>query len=127
MAPVEVARLEDLQEATPTIVRATGRRLILVRIGHEVRALRDACPHMDASFAGAAVIGHVSGTPTEPRFEDADPLIVCPWHRYEFSLASGQCVTTSRLSVRTYAVTVCDGRVLVDLSSHANSSKVSST
>jgi nitrite reductase/ring-hydroxylating ferredoxin subunit len=115
---IEVARLEELEQRTPTVVRAGARELVLVRDGERVHALRNACPHMDESFAGAAVIARIGGTPDEPRFDDDEPLIVCPWHRYEFSLADGRCLGGGRYRVRTYAVRVDDGRVLVDLRSH---------
>jgi 3-phenylpropionate/trans-cinnamate dioxygenase ferredoxin subunit len=119
MAPTEVARLTDLAPSIPTIVRAGERELVLVRDGTAVYALRNSCPHMDASFHGAAVIPRVSGTPQEPSFDDRQPVIACPWHQYEFSLATGRCLTSERLSVRTYPVTVCGGKVLVDLIGHA--------
>jgi nitrite reductase/ring-hydroxylating ferredoxin subunit len=40
---------------------------------------------------------------------------VCPWHQYEFSLATGRCVTDAKLRVRSYKVAVRDGAVVVDL------------
>jgi nitrite reductase/ring-hydroxylating ferredoxin subunit len=118
--PIEVARLEELEPAVPKIVHAGDRRLVLVRVGDAVHALRDSCPHMAVSFAGAAVLPRVTGSPSEPRYEDGESVIACPWHRYEFSLADGRCLTADRLSMRTYAVMVDGGRVLVDLGRHAD-------
>jgi nitrite reductase/ring-hydroxylating ferredoxin subunit len=119
VAPIEVAQLDRLAEAEPVVVRAGQRELLLVRIGAEVYALRNSCPHMDTSFAGGAVLAYASGTTEEPRFEEDQPVVACPWHQYEFSLATGRCMTAERLSARTYAVTVRDGKVLVDLAAHA--------
>jgi nitrite reductase (NADH) small subunit len=119
VAPIEVAQLDGLAEAEPVVVRTGQRELVLVRIGDDVYALRNSCPHMDTSFAGGAVLAYASGTTEEPRFEEDRPVLACPWHQYEFSLATGRCMTTERLSARTYAVTVRDGKVLVDLAAHA--------
>ena len=120
MAPIEVAQLDRLAEAEPVVVHAGQREgALLVRIGEEVFALRNSCPHMDTSFAGGAVLAYASGTTEEPPFEEDHPVIACPWHQYEFSLATGRCMTAARLSARTYAVIVRDGKVLVDLGAHA--------
>jgi nitrite reductase/ring-hydroxylating ferredoxin subunit len=47
--------------------------------------------------------------------EQENPVIACPWHKYEFSLKDGHCLTNAGLRVRSYPVTVEDGRVLVDM------------
>ena len=119
VAPIEVAQLDELAEAEPVLVHTGQREVPLVRIGEEVYALRNSCPHMDTSLAGGAVLAYASGTTEEPHFEEDQPVVACPWHQYEFSLATGRCMTAERLSARTYAVTVRDGKVLVDLAAHA--------
>jgi nitrite reductase/ring-hydroxylating ferredoxin subunit len=74
---------------------------------------------MAVSFAGGAVVPYAAGTPDEPWFDAEQPVLTCPWHQYEFLLSTGVCLSAERLSARTYAVTVRDGGVLVDLASHA--------
>ena len=125
MALVEVARLDALPQRAPTVVQAGERELVLVRVDDQVYALRDSCPHMAVSFAGGAVVPYAAGTPDEPRFDDEQPVLTCPWHQYEFQLSTGACLTAERLSARTYAVTVRDGGVLVDLASHAPAARSS--
>ncbi|MFC7658695.1 Rieske (2Fe-2S) protein [Pseudonocardia benzenivorans] len=41
-------------------------------------------------------------------------FIVCPWHGYEFTLATGRSIVEpEKLRVRTYEVAVEDGDVVV--------------
>jgi nitrite reductase/ring-hydroxylating ferredoxin subunit len=40
---------------------------------------------------------------------------VCPWHGFDFDLATGVCRVNPDLSVPVYAVRVTDGVVEVDL------------
>ena len=68
---------------------------------------------MSICFDGAAAIERAVGTAAEIVW-DPDPVIVCPWHQFEFSLSSGECITKSSLRFATYSVDVRDGDVFVD-------------
>ena len=37
----------------------------------------------------------------------------CPWHLWEFEIASGQCLVDPRMRVRTYPVTIEQGQIVV--------------
>jgi nitrite reductase/ring-hydroxylating ferredoxin subunit len=115
VAELAACRLVDLAEAKPTVVVAGERELVLVRWRGDVYALRNVCPHMSTSFQRGAVVGRAGGRVGSPDVDDTDPVVVCPWHGYEFVLASGLCPTDDRLRVRTYSTAVRDGTVYVDL------------
>jgi nitrite reductase/ring-hydroxylating ferredoxin subunit len=42
----------------------------------------------------------------------------CPWHKWDFDVASGRCVVDPQLRVRRYPVTVSGGQVVVSLDGH---------
>jgi nitrite reductase/ring-hydroxylating ferredoxin subunit len=42
-------------------------------------------------------------------------VVVCPWHGFDFDLASGQCRVDEGLSITVYPVRVVGGDVEVDL------------
>jgi nitrite reductase (NADH) small subunit len=115
VAHVAVCRVDELPEAVPTVVRAGERELALIRWRDDVYALRNLCPHMSASFERGPVSGRITGRVGGVEISDDDPVIMCPWHQYEFSLGTGRCVTDAKLRVRSYKVIVRDGTVLVDL------------
>src|SRR5712671_6667884 len=110
---VSVARFDELEEAVPRIVEVNGREMVLVRVRGEVHAVRNLCPHMSCSFEGGPVVDLVVGSIDQIVFEHDDPVIICPWHQFEFSLRRGECVTNSTMRMATYEVTVEDGEVLV--------------
>jgi 3-phenylpropionate/trans-cinnamate dioxygenase ferredoxin subunit len=46
-------------------------------------------------------------------------IVRCPWHGFEFDIATGRSITDPPLQARTFAVTVEDGLVVVDLDARA--------
>jgi nitrite reductase/ring-hydroxylating ferredoxin subunit len=96
-----------------------GRRSVgVVRTERGFYAVNARCPHQGADLcAGLLVDGTmVSTRPHEYVFQPTEPLVVCPWHRWEFSLETGQTVgqvTHKRAAV--YPVEVVDGEVYVDV------------
>lgn len=117
---MKVARLGELEQKRPTLIRVGEREVLLVRDGDTVYALRDSCPHMAVSMAEGVVVPFAAGSPDAPRFDEGRLVLVCPWHQYEFSVATGACLTSERLAVRTYAVTIRGDGVFVDLAAHAS-------
>jgi nitrite reductase (NADH) small subunit len=55
----------------------------------------------------------VPGDVEDVRVDDERPVIVCPWHRWEFEVRTGRAVTGPE-RLKMYPVHVRDGRVLVD-------------
>lgn len=115
---VDVCAVADLEEGTPHIVQVPGGRTLVIALWRgQVFALRDVCPHQSQSFHCGTVDGRLRGTarPGEVAVDDRDPVVRCPWHTWEFRLIDGSCTTDPTLRIRTYPVTVSDGRVTVDL------------
>jgi nitrite reductase/ring-hydroxylating ferredoxin subunit len=110
---VRVARLDELPEAVATAVDVEGKSLALIRLGESVFAIRNRCPHMTIDFTDAHVIDRAAGTVDEIVWE-RDPVIVCLWHQFEFSVSRGECLTNSALRFATYATDIRDGDVYVD-------------
>ena len=120
---VEVGNVDDLPAGETVTIEAGGRELVLIRWGQEVYALRNICPHMSTSFSkGSMIGGHRSGTVGEVTVDHDDPVMVCPWHKYEFRLKDGRCLTDASLRVRSYPVVIDDGRILIDLNALAATS-----
>jgi nitrite reductase (NADH) small subunit len=83
-------------------VTALGRKIALSRVGDEIFALRDACPHR----AGPLSCGRVSTARLE---------LICPWHFFRFDLRTGASVTNSELIAETYPVVIENGNVYVSI------------
>ena len=93
-----------------------SHRVGLYRVGDELHALGDRCPHRGAPLcsSGRAVRGITlqDGAPTQ----GAEATSVrCPWHKWDFDIATGRCLVHPRLRVRRYRVTVNAEEVIVSL------------
>jgi nitrite reductase/ring-hydroxylating ferredoxin subunit len=55
-----------------------------------------------------------SGVPGEMAVDESRPVLVCPWHTWEYDLETGRSTTDARFRVRSYPVLVVDGEVFVD-------------
>lgn len=100
------------------IVDVRGRSIGVINDNGRYFALRNVCPHHGAPLCAGRVQGFMR--PSEPHVYDysgddeADRVVLCPWHGYKFRLADGRSVTEPETSrVRTYEVAVEDGDVVL--------------
>jgi nitrite reductase/ring-hydroxylating ferredoxin subunit len=103
------------QQGEVRIVEIGAHRIGLYRVGDSVYALADRCPHRGAPLCAGAVatpIGVESGQLTVGK---PDSVVRCPWHKWEFEIATGRCTVDERLRVRQYSVSVDRDQVVVSL------------
>jgi nitrite reductase/ring-hydroxylating ferredoxin subunit len=108
-------------EGTVTMVGLSGHRIGLYRVAGAFHALADRCPHR-----GAPLCAGMIATPFEVDGEVVTlgaprSIVRCPWHKWEFDIASGRCLVDPKLRVRRYAVRVDGADVVVTLD-HADES-----
>jgi len=89
-----------LAEGATLLVTVRQRKVALVRIGDDVFALQDACPHKGGPLC--------EGTVSVQRGE-----LICPWHRFRFDLRSGASVTNPQLVAKTFPVEVRENAVFI--------------
>jgi len=78
------------------------RKILLLRVDDDVYAFQNACPHKGGPLDEGCL--HVG------RRE-----IICPWHRFRFSLATGASVTNPNLVAPTFPVEIRDGAIYVSV------------
>ncbi len=96
------------------LARVGGREIGVLRLPDgSVAAIRNRCPHHGAPLCLGTVEPRLVGEPG--RWADSGrPVLRCPWHGWEFDLASGVCPDEPSLRVAVYPVRVEGGRVLVE-------------
>jgi nitrite reductase/ring-hydroxylating ferredoxin subunit len=109
-----VGRAADLRDGERLIVEVAGRSIGIFRIGGRLYGLRNRCPHAGGELCRGHVVGRLSSDRPGHYTHDASrPLVACPWHGWEFDLATGQSyIDPRRLRVRPYRVETLPGDAL---------------
>ena len=110
-----IDRVENMPFGDRRIVTIDGRSIGVLNVGGRFYALRNTCPHHGAPLCEGVVKGTVADTPAhEYSYVRHNEFIVCPWHGYEFTLATGRSIVEpEKTRVRTYEVAVEDGDVVL--------------
>ena len=117
MTSVDVGSVEEFADRTMRVVEVDGLEIGVCRWGSEFFALRNRCPHQAApicrGFLQTRLTGRCARDAVELEAAPAEPVILCGWHRWEFSLRSGESAWDPHYKVKTYPVSVEGDRVLV--------------
>ena len=121
---VVVGPAEEIQPGQRRlIVPFRGRAGIGVfNVNGEFHALRNLCPHKSGPLCTGNVFGRIvadappSGRPLtadDYQVERDGEIIRCPWHLWEFEVATGKCLVDATMRVKTYPVAIEEGQVVV--------------
>jgi nitrite reductase (NADH) small subunit len=106
---------EAPQEGTMRMVEIGGHRVGLFRVGGELHALADRCPHRGAPLCAGRIATPIEVHAGELALGSRASVVRCPWHKWEFEIATGRCLVDDKLRARTYGVRVEADEVVVSL------------
>jgi nitrite reductase/ring-hydroxylating ferredoxin subunit len=94
--------LDEVWEGAPLAVQVAGKPIALYRLGEEVHAIGDICPHQkDVKLSE----GYLDGETIE-----------CPMHQSCFNVKTGKVLTPPACDdLPVYPVRIEDGQVLVEV------------
>lgn len=101
-----VCPVAELPPGSRKIVEIDGRSIGVFNVHGRLHALRNVCPHKLAPLC----LGPLSGIPRGDRpgavvLEQVGEILRCPWHGWEFEIATGKSVfNPHRVRVKTYPV-----------------------
>ena len=98
---VRATSLDELRAAGRLVVHLDGHTVALFHDGDRIHACDNRCPHMGFPLHRGTI---------------KDGILTCHWHHARFDLGSGGTFDQWADDLRSYAVEVRDGDVLVDLS-----------
>ena len=105
--------IEAPAEGERTLVELGGRTIGVFQLDGAYFALADRCPHRGAPLCSSGrVVNAVEGVGDAARVTREGALVRCPWHKWDFDIATGDCTVDARLRVRRYPAWV-DGEELV--------------
>jgi 3-phenylpropionate/trans-cinnamate dioxygenase ferredoxin subunit len=103
-----VARVEEVPSGGTKMVEVEGHEIGIFHLDGEFFALLNRCPHAHGPLCGGQVFyGLASDGPGDVRLDRATKLIMCPWHGWEFDLATGRSYCDpKKVRVRPYPLEV---------------------
>jgi nitrite reductase/ring-hydroxylating ferredoxin subunit len=114
---IDAGAVEDFEEGVFRVVHANGRQVGVALWRGRFYAVRNICPHQAAPLCAGRVlptmrVGDGAGT---RETDESVPVVTCPWHGWEYSLADGRSLWDRSYKVRAYDVAVKDGRVVLEM------------
>jgi nitrite reductase/ring-hydroxylating ferredoxin subunit len=110
---VVVGRVSDFANGDRKIIDVNGKSIGVFRIDGRFYAIRNRCPHQWGPLClGDFAARAVSGGPGDVHLDSGPPLIACPWHGWEYDLATGQSFMgpgRGNMAALSYDVSVLPG------------------
>jgi 3-phenylpropionate/trans-cinnamate dioxygenase ferredoxin subunit len=115
MSFVEIATTDELEDGSMKMFAASGREILLARIGDNYYGADNRCPHMGGNLS----MGKLEGT-----------VVTCPRHHSQFDLTDGHVIRWTDWSgfklslgkllksprpLKTYEVKIEEDKILVDM------------
>ena len=88
---VKAAETHEIPTGKLKLVDVHGERVAIANVSGSFFAFSDECTHDGGPLAEGELEGEI---------------VTCPWHKWDFDIASGRCAVDARLRVRRYAVRV---------------------
>ena len=113
---VSLGNADEFEDGAVQIRVVQGIELGIARWGNRFYAIRNECADQAGPVCEGSLRPHLAFDIRQAIFAIADgpPVISCPWHFWEFDVATGRALRgLSRL--KTFVITVEDGEVYVDM------------
>ena len=110
-----------IPEGGGLLVEAGEIEVGVFKVHGRVHAYRNRCCHQGGPVCTGEIIGRYEAilrpdrTIAGERFADDEVRIACPWHGWEYDLATGECIADRRFRLERVKVEVRDGDVYLVL------------
>jgi nitrite reductase (NADH) small subunit len=92
-----------------------GRPIGLYRVNGALHALANRCPHRGAPICAGMIATPIHSDGARIVAGAPHSAVRCPWHKWEFDIATGRCLVDKRLRIRRYAVRIDGDELVVNL------------
>lgn len=114
MAELLACRVEDLPPGTVRIVPGGRWGIGVFNCDGTFHALSNRCPHAGAPVCRGVVTGTTRAVGGHRLvWEREGEILRCPWHGWEFAIATGRSLTAPTRAIHALPVRVVDGKILV--------------
>jgi len=103
-----VAHVSEIPAGDRKIVTIAGRSIGVFNVNGAFYAVRNSCPHQGGELCLGPTVGLATADkPGEIHYSREGEILRCPWHGWEFDLATGRSVfDPNRTRVKSYPVEV---------------------
>ena len=103
-----VGKVSEIPPSSRKVVQVAGRSIGIFNVDGQFYAVRNSCPHQGGPLCLGPTMGLVtSDRPGDFNYEREGEILRCPWHGWEFDLATGRSVfDPTRTRVRSYQIEV---------------------
>jgi 3-phenylpropionate/trans-cinnamate dioxygenase ferredoxin subunit len=110
-----VCTAAELPPGARKVVEVENREIALFNVEGRLHALLNRCPHGGAAICSGVITGLAqSDGPGDYRMERRGEFLRCPWHGWEFDMATGQSwCDPRRMKLRPFDVSLEAGADLV--------------
>ena len=116
MAKHVVARTEEIPPGGRKIVRVAGREVGIFNLEGTFHALKNVCAHQGARVCLGKIVGTTLPSEVyEFTFGLEGQILRCPWHEWEYDIATGEAVFDPNVKIVRYPVEIIDGAVVVTI------------
>ncbi len=119
MPDVYVADVADFGDGARRIVVSDGLEIGVFHRAGKMVAYENLCVHQGGPACEGLIMAKVEdviapdATYVSQRFSETETHFVCPWHGYEYDLATGECAADRRLRLRKFDVITKEKAVYV--------------
>lgn len=114
-----VGSSDDIPEGGRHVVDVAGTTIGVFRFKGALHAYENICPHQGGPVCQGRLVPRVTEVLGEDKrskgldFDAEDLHIVCPWHGFEFSVATGSHPAREQIRLRSFPVDEQEGHVYV--------------
>jgi 3-phenylpropionate/trans-cinnamate dioxygenase ferredoxin subunit len=110
-----VATVDEVAPGESKLVTVKGREIGVFNVGGKFYALANRCPHAGGALCEGEIVGlALSDGPGTYRLARPGEFVRCPWHGWEYEIATGQSWCDPKSTVaRVFKVAVEAGEELV--------------
>jgi nitrite reductase/ring-hydroxylating ferredoxin subunit len=118
VARASVGTIAELEAEGRLFGVAAGRRIGVIKLGDDIVAFEDKCPHAGGPVCAGKIFRRVEaaldGDQVVERFSDSELVLTCPWHGWEFDARTGRSHADPRYRLRSVKVAIEGDEVVVD-------------
>jgi nitrite reductase/ring-hydroxylating ferredoxin subunit len=121
MSDVVIGRADAFPDPGRKVVEIDGIAVGVFLLNGTFTAWENVCPHMSGPVCRGKIIARVQELIADDKtslgfaFSKDQTNVVCPWHGYEFDIATGRHQGNPRIRLRLVRIAVVDGDLVITL------------